>query len=118
MKTPNSLLGVICAALFTLIALLFAGWGFAEEGDSVQLLRGPVPNEETAIRIAKSALVPFAGEVAVEAQRPYLASLQDGVWRVRGTCADLRARNKYLFCETFVVVISKDDGRILLLTTE
>lgn len=44
---------------------------------------GYVPNENTAIKIAEAILVPIFGE-RVLAERPFVASLKEGVWLVRG----------------------------------
>jgi hypothetical protein len=68
---------------------------------------GYVPDETTAIAIAKAVWVPVFGKDGVEAQKPITASLQNGVWVVQG-------RNPVPFpSETFVALISQDDGRIL-----
>lgn len=71
---------------------------------------GFVPDQATAVRIAEAVWIPIYGEGIVE-QRPYRASLVDGVWRVAGT----------LHCPgggictggTAYAEISRDDGRIL-----
>lgn len=46
---------------------------------------GVVPNEQTAARIAEAILVPIYGSQHVKAERPYNATLENGVWEVRGT---------------------------------
>ena len=48
---------------------------------------GVVPNEHTAARIAEAVLIPIYGSQHVKAERPYKATLENGVWEVRGTMA-------------------------------
>jgi hypothetical protein len=68
---------------------------------------GYVPDEATAIAIAKAVWSPVFGKDAVEAQHPIRANLQNGVWVVQG-------RNPVPYPEsTFVALISQDDGRIV-----
>jgi len=43
---------------------------------------GFVPNQKTAIRIAEAVLPPICG--CVSSNRPFTATLKDGVWTVRG----------------------------------
>jgi hypothetical protein len=45
---------------------------------------GYVPDEQTAIRIAKAVLEPAYGNKRIAAQEPFVATLKDGVWTVEG----------------------------------
>ena len=46
---------------------------------------GYVPDEKTAVRVAEAVLSPIYGEDQIIHERPFHASLQDGVWTVTGT---------------------------------
>ena len=71
---------------------------------------GYVPDEKTAIAIASAVWAPVFGSDRIEDQKPITANLQNGVWVVQG-------RNPVPFpSETFVALISQDDGRILEVT--
>jgi hypothetical protein len=74
------------------------------------------PDKATAVRIAEALLVQAVGQLEVDVQRPFVASLQGEVWRVSGTFGNLHER--YLFATPFVVELSKNDGRVLLVTTQ
>lgn len=73
---------------------------------------GFVPNEATAIRIAEAVLFPIYGEKEIQSERPFKATLKDGVWTVKGTLAP------GLLGGTAIVRVSKSDGRILLVAHE
>ena len=68
---------------------------------------GYVPNAATAVAIAEAVLIPIYGEAEIAADRPYRASLADGVWRVSGTLPPNTVGG------TAVAMIAKDDGRIV-----
>ena len=68
---------------------------------------GYVPDEATAIAIAKAVWLPVFGKEGVERQHPIRAKLQDGVWVVQG-------HNPVPYPDsTLVADIAQDDGRIL-----
>jgi hypothetical protein len=46
---------------------------------------GFVPDERTATQIAEAVLTPIYGAEAVKQERPFTASLKDGVWTVVGS---------------------------------
>lgn len=52
---------------------------------SVMPEQGLVPDSATAIKIALAVWEPIYGAERLARQRPYRASLQDGVWYVAGT---------------------------------
>ena len=68
---------------------------------------GYVPDETTAITIAKAVWIPIYGRDEIESQAPFVATLKDGAWHVRGTLPE-----GYLG-GTAEAVISKRDGQIL-----
>ncbi len=47
--------------------------------------KGFVPDEETAINIAKAVWFPIYGEKTIRRERPYKAVLNGEVWQVRGS---------------------------------
>jgi major membrane immunogen (membrane-anchored lipoprotein) len=46
---------------------------------------GFVPNEKTAISIAVAVWIPLYGAQEIENEKPYKATLKDGVWNVTST---------------------------------
>lgn len=92
-----------------LLASELAGQGYKPES-------GYVPNSKTAVKIAEAVLVPVYGEKQIESERPFTATLKDGVWTVTGTlrCPDGKGGTS-TSCDGGVaeVRISKNDARIL-----
>lgn len=68
---------------------------------------GYVPDESTAVAIGEAVMVPIWGTAAIARHRPYRAALADGLWTVRGTLPVGSGGG------TAVVVLAKDDGRIV-----
>lgn len=68
---------------------------------------GYVPNAKTAIKIAVAVWSPIYGEKQIQSERPYKASLKNGIWRVEGTLP------KGYSGGVAFAAISKRDGRIL-----
>lgn len=68
---------------------------------------GYVPDAETAIRIAVAIWEPIYGRTQIEGQKPYRASLKDGIWTVEGSLP------KGWIGGVALAQIAKDDGRIL-----
>lgn len=48
-------------------------------------LAGFVPDKETAVRIAVAVWIPIYGENQITSERPYNATLKNGVWTVTGS---------------------------------
>ena len=72
--------------------------------------RGFVPDSSTAVAVAEAVLIPIYGRANIERQRPFTASLADGVWSVTGHLAP------GMLGGVALVQISKQDGRILRVT--
>ena len=68
---------------------------------------GYVPDEETAITIAVAVWNPIYGKEKIRGEKPYKATLKNGVWTVRGSLP------KGWVGGVAEAEISKDDGRIL-----
>ena len=72
---------------------------------------GYVPDEITAIKIAKAVLTPIYGEEKISAENPFQAELKDGVWTVTGTLHCPTGND--CFGGVALIEINKNDGRIL-----
>jgi hypothetical protein len=71
---------------------------------------GYVPNAETAVKVAEAVLSPVYGKAKIASERPFVAKLRGGVWRVEGTMHTTGHGGVAL------VEISKSDGQILRMT--
>ena len=74
---------------------------------SYKLKNGYVPDEQTAISIAVAVWVPIYGKEQIESEKPYKATLKNGVWTVIGTLPEGYNGG------TAVAEISQDSGCIL-----
>ena len=79
---------------------------------SVALARSAsyVPDEATAIKIAVAVWEPIYGAAHIAGERPYHATLRDGVWIVTGS-VPRGAKGGAAFAK-----ISQKDGRVLFVT--
>lgn len=68
---------------------------------------GYVPDAETAIKIAVAVWEPIYGAKEIAGEKPYHASLKDGVWTVEGSLP------KNYVGGVASAKIAKSDGRIL-----
>ena len=77
---------------------------------------GFVPDSATAVIVAEAVLIPVYGKEKIESERPFNATLENGVWTVDGTlhCSDGKGGVTTL-CPggTAEVKLSKADGRVL-----
>lgn len=73
---------------------------------------GYVPDSATAVALAVDILKPIYGEKEIEADKPWLAGLKDGVWTVVGTFHGKGAGG------TGVVQLDKQSGAILFVGHE
>ena len=74
---------------------------------SVVPSNGFIPDEKTAIKIAEAVWVPIYGEQQIQSEKPFVASLKNGVWTVEGSLP------KGWVGGVAIAEISKRDGRIL-----
>jgi len=72
--------------------------------------KGYVPDAQTAIKIAEAILAPIYGEENIQNERPFRASLKNGVWVVTGTLPKNEKGG------SAVAGISKDTGCVLGMT--
>ena len=101
-------IGAVAAASLMVIAPAFAA---DAPKHTVRPRDGYVPDGKTAIRIAVAIWEPIYGEKQIAREKPYLASLTNGVWTVTGSLpripfVDVKGG-------TAIAEISKEDGRIL-----
>ena len=68
---------------------------------------GYVPDAATAIRIAVAVWEPIYGKKQISSEKPYHATLKDGVWVVEGSLPDDALGG------VAIAEISKSDGTIL-----
>ena len=73
---------------------------------------GFVPTEAVAVKIAVAVWEPIYGVEDIARQKPYRATLADGVWTVQGTFAEAEGRKGGVA----LAEIAKKDGRILRVT--
>ena len=78
---------------------------------------GAVLDEATAVQIAEKALAKVYGKKKVESERPFKATLRDGIWYVGGTlyCKDEHGKRIVGACVGGVAMaeIRQSDGRVL-----
>jgi hypothetical protein len=74
---------------------------------SVVPSNGFVPDEKTAIKIAEAVWIPIYGDKQIQSEKPFVASLKNGVWTVEGSLP------KDWDGGVAIAEISKRDGRIL-----
>jgi len=90
-------------------ALFLIGLSFADEQKhSFKPEQGFVPDEKTAIAIAVAVWSPIYGEKKIKSEKPFKATLTNGVWHVEGTLPIKYAEGGVAEAE-----ISKNDARIL-----
>ena len=75
--------------------------------DSYKPKNGYVPDEQTAISIAVAVWIPIYGKEKIEGQKPYKATLKNGVWTVTGSLREGDVGG------TAEAQISQDSGCIL-----
>jgi NTF2 fold immunity protein len=68
---------------------------------------GYVPDEKAAIEIAVKAWVPIYGKEKIENEKPYHASLKNGIWKVTGSLPEGSDGG------VAEATISQKDGRVL-----
>jgi len=76
-----------------------------------------VPDEATAVQLAERALAKVYSKEQVESERPFTATLSDGIWHVAGTlyCKDEHGKVITGRCVGGVAMayIRQSDGRVL-----
>jgi NTF2 fold immunity protein of polymorphic toxin system component len=73
---------------------------------------GYVPDATTAIKTAVAVWTPIYGERQIADEKPYRATLKDGVWTVEGSMPP-NPLHQPMFGGVALIEIAKSDGRIL-----
>jgi hypothetical protein len=76
---------------------------------------GYVPDADTAIKIAVVVWSRIYGEREIAAEKPYHASLKDGIWTVQGSMPKEVSEKPTAVGGVAYAEIAKTDGRILLI---
>lgn len=106
---------IILYSIFQFFSYNIKGQGYLKNYDSLLLARKDVnmdsliavPNEKTAIAIAKAIWLPIYGK-SIKREKPYIAYLnRDDIWVVNGTFHGLR------FGGVAYAFIRKKDGKII-----
>ena len=77
---------------------------------------GFVPDSITVVKVAEAVLIPVYGKEKIESERPFKATLENGVWTIDGTlhCSDGNGSvTTNCVGGTAQVKLSKADGRVL-----
>jgi hypothetical protein len=88
----------------------------ASQAQSYVPKEGFVPDSATAVKIAEAVLIPVYGKKKIESERPFKATLENGVWTIDGTlrCPDGKGGVTTMCVGgTAEVKLSKTDGHIL-----
>ena len=97
-------LTLVCASLaMASVCIAASAW----EKLSFKPKDGFVPDERTAIAIAVAVWSPIYGEKQIASEKPYKASLKDGIWTVEGSLP------KGMLGGVAIAEIAKSDGRII-----
>ena len=76
-----------------------------------------IPDSATAVRVAEQALSKIYGGEKIESEKPFTASLSDGVWHVQGTlyCKDENGNVIRNACDGGVAMadIRRSNGRVV-----
>ncbi len=99
------------ATTMLLAAAVVLACGAVGPQDAYVPVEGYVPTAEVAIKIAVAVWEPIYGAQAIAVEKPYKATLTDGVWTVKGTLPKGYKKGGVALAE-----ISKRDGRILRVT--
>ena len=95
---------VIALAMVSPVTLAQTTW------NSYKPPGGYVPDEVTAIKIAVAVWEPIYGADKIAGEKPFHATLRDGVWTVTGSMPSPPPR---MSGGVAIAEISKDDGHII-----
>jgi NTF2 fold immunity protein len=96
------------ATTMLLAAAVVLACGAIGPQDAYVPVEGYVPTADVAIKIAVAVWEPIFGAQAIAEEKPYKATLAEGVWTVEGTLPKRYKKGGVALAE-----ISKRDGRIL-----
>jgi len=99
-----------------LLTLLLTSSAFPQANVGYVPPAGYVPDAKTAINIAEAVLIPVYGKKQIESERPFTATLKNGVWTIAGTlrCPDGKGGVTTLCAGGVAVMrIVKQDARVV-----
>ena len=105
----------LSAKAFGLVGLLAFSAAFAQDAGVPHNYRPPagyVPDANTAVGIAVAVWLPIYGQKQIDSEKPYKATLKDGVWTVTGSMPPHRPEQP-MVGGVALAEISKIDGKIL-----
>jgi len=112
MNTKIILLFVIVMLLFGIFHSGSDGW--AQGSGEMPVVSkgyvpkdGYVPDEITAMLIARAVLIKIYGQQKIDREQPFRAELKDGVWTVKGSLPEDTAGG------VAIIKLSKSDGCVL-----
>ncbi|MCX5849870.1 MAG: NTF2 fold immunity protein [Deltaproteobacteria bacterium] len=105
MKNKKIIILLSMLLVFFLLPILYAA---EAQKHNYKPASGYVPDEETAIKIAVAVWTPIYGKEKIEKEKPFKATLKDGIWYVNGSLP-----KEWNVGGVAEAEISKDDGRII-----
>ena len=103
---------VVAAALAIALAISVPGQTTQSTTTSAK-----VPDSATAVALAEKALAEVYGKKLIESERPFTASLSDGIWHISGTlyCKDNKGNviTNPCFGGVAIADIRQSDARVL-----
>lgn len=105
---------IFIAISLLLLALLSSSILYAAEAQkhNYKPKAGYVPDEETAIRIAVAVWIPIYGKKTIENEKPYTATLKNGIWYVTGSLPKAKS-GELVEGGVAEAEINKNDGKII-----
>ena len=97
----------ILLVVFSLVVAISVVVASVSQRHSYLPPKGFAPDEQTAMKIAEAVWSPIYGEENIKSEKPFVASLKNGVWTVHGSLP------KGWVGGVAEAEISKSDGRIL-----
>jgi hypothetical protein len=97
-----------------LLVVLHASISYAAEAQkhNYKPPSGYVPDEETAIKIAVAVWSPIYGKEQIEKEKPFKATLKNGVWYVMGSLPE-PPEGEVVRGGVAEAEINKEDGKII-----
>jgi hypothetical protein len=105
----------ICHQFISTVACFVIALAVAFAQGKPSLKDGYVPEADTAIKIAVVVWSRMYGEHEIAAEKPYHASLEDGIWTVQGSMPKEVSEKPTPIGGVAYAEIAKTDGRILLI---
>jgi hypothetical protein len=92
---------------FTLAMLFLMAVAVADSAHSYKPKKGYVPDEKTAIAVARAVWEPIYGKETIDRQSPFIVSLKDEIWTVTGSLP------KHLVGGVALIQIKQSDCQVI-----